>query len=192
MNRQLSNPTPLGLAGLAFATWMLSMVNAGWYNADALPLVLAVAFVFGGTVQMIAGVLEYPRGNMLRTTVFLGYGAFWWSFALFLMFLSNKVPESFVGWYLIVWGVFSLYLWLGALHTSTSFHLVLLGLSITYLLLAIGAWNGSTLATMIGGYAGLLTGLLAFYTSAAMLINESMGHTVLSTHPYSDAHPRAA
>ncbi|RKP50795.1 acetate uptake transporter [Trinickia fusca] len=192
MTSQFSNPAPLGLAGFAFTTWMLSMVNAGWYSADALGLVLALAFAFGGTAQMIAGVMEFPRGNTLGTVAFLSYGAFWWSFALFAALLGSKVPESFVGWYLFVWGVFTFYMWIASLHTSTSVQLVFLSLWITFLLLAVGAWAGSTIATQIGGYAGLVTAILAFYASAAMVINESLGHTVLPMHDYAQAHPRAA
>ncbi|RQP28592.1 acetate uptake transporter [Burkholderia ubonensis] len=192
MNSKLSNPAPFGLAGFALTTWMLSMVNAGWYSADALGLVLAVAFAFGGTAQMIAGAMEFPRGNTLGTVAFLSYGAFWWSFALFVAFLGTKVPESFVGWYLMAWGVFTFYMWIGSLHTSTSVQLVFLSLWITFLMLAIGAWTGSSLATQIGGYTGLVTALLAFYASAAMIINEAYGHTVLPTHDWSQSHPRAA
>jgi succinate-acetate transporter protein len=105
---------PRTLAGFAFTTWMLSMVNAGWFNSDALGLVLALAFAFGGTAQMIAGVLEFPRGNTLGRVAFLSYGAFWWSFALFVVSLGTKVPEAFVGCYLLVWGVFTFYMWLHA------------------------------------------------------------------------------
>jgi len=83
-------------------------------------------------------------------------------------------------------------MWIGAMHTSTSVQLVFLALWITYLLLAIGAWTGSALATHLGGYTGLITALLAFYASAAMVINESFGRTVLPTHPYVEPHPHAA
>ncbi|MDR3096308.1 MAG: acetate uptake transporter [Paraburkholderia sp.] len=193
MNGKFSNPAPLGLAGFAFTTWMLSMVNAGWFSSDALGLVLALAFAFGGTAQMIAGVMEFPRGNTLGTVAFLSYGAFWWSFALFVAFLGTKVPEAFVGWYLLVWGVFTFYMWIGSMHTSTSVQLVFLALWITYLLLAIGAFTGSALATHLGGYTGLITAALAFYASAAMVINESFGRIVLPTHPYVEPpHPQAA
>jgi succinate-acetate transporter protein len=70
--------------------------------------------------------------------------------------------------------------------------LVFLSLWITFLLLAVGAWTGIVFATQIGGYAGLVTALLAFYASAAMVINESFGHTVLPTHDWAQAHPQAA
>ena len=192
MNSKFANPAPLGLAAFAFTTWMLSMVNAGWFTKDALGLVLALAFAFGGTAQMIAGILEFPRGNTLGTVAFLSYGAFWWSFALFAGSMGAKVPESFVGWYLFVWGVFTFYMWIGSLHTSTSVQLIFLSLWITFLLLAIGAWTGIAFATQVGGYAGLVTAVLAFYASAAMVINESLGHTVLPIHDWAQAHPQAA
>lgn len=187
MNTRLSNPAPLGLAGFAFTTWMLSMINAGWYSADGMGDVLAVAFAFGGTAQIIAGVLEFPRGNTFGTTAFISYGAFWWSFALFVAFFASKVPEGFLAWYLFVWGVFTFYMWIASFRTSTGVQLVLLALWITYLLLAIGDWTHATLITRIGGYTGLITAVIAFYVSAAEVINETYGHTVLPVGPRAHA-----
>ncbi len=184
MERKFSNPAPLGLAGFAFTTWMLSMINAGWFSADGMGDVLALAFVYGGTAQIIAGVLEFPRGNTFGTTAFVSYGAFWWSFAVYLTFFASKVPESFLGWYLFVWGVFTFYMWVSSMHTNRAVQLVLLALWITYLLLAIGAWSNTVMWTRIGGYTGLITALLAFYASAAEVINESFGRVVLPTHPH--------
>lgn len=183
MNGRLSNPAPLGLAGFAFTTWMLSMINAGWFSADGMGDVLALAFAFGGTAQIIAGILEYPRGNTFGTTAFVGYGAFWWSFALFVAFFSSKVPEGFLAWYLFVWGVFTFYMWIASFRTSTGVQFVLLALWITYVLLAVGDWTGMTLITRVGGYTGLITGAIAFYVSAAEIINETYGHTVLPIGP---------
>ena len=109
---RFANPAPLGLAGFALTTWLLSMINAGWFSADAMNMVLAVAMAYGGTAQMIAGAMELPRGNTFGATAFLSYGAFWWSFALFVLFLHDKVPGAFVGWYLFMWGVFTFYMWI--------------------------------------------------------------------------------
>jgi succinate-acetate transporter protein len=106
---QLANPAPLGLAGFALTTWMLSMVNAGWFGSDAMPLVLALAFAYGGTAQFFAGLMEFPRGNSFGFVAFCSYGAFWWSFALYIEFFAGKVPPTFVGWYLFMWGVFTFY-----------------------------------------------------------------------------------
>jgi len=179
MNGRLSNPAPLGLAGFAFTTWMLSMINAGWFSGDGMGDVLALAFAYGGTAQVIAGVLEFPRGNTFGTTAFVSYGAFWWSFALFVAFFANKVPEGFLAWYLFVWGVFTFYMWIASLKANTALQLVFLALWITFVLLAVGDWSQTTMITRIGGYTGLVTAVIAFYLSAAEVINEMFGRTVL-------------
>lgn len=177
MNK-LANPAPLGLAGFALTTWMLSMVNAGWYPATGVPMVLALAFAFGGTAQFAAGLLELPRGNTFGFVAFCSYGAFWWSFALFVLFFEPHVPAAFVGWYLFMWGVFTFYMWIGSMALTRAVSYIFLALWITFLLLALGAW-GIAAAHMIGGYAGLVTAFLAFYVSAAEVINETHGRVVL-------------
>lgn len=176
---RFSNPAPLGLAGFALTTWLLSMINAGWFTGDAMNMVLAVAAAYGGTAQVIAGIMELPRGNTFGATAFVSYGAFWWSFVLFVLFLHDKVPGAFVGWYLFMWGVFTFYMWVGTLRAARALQLIFLALWITFFLLAAGEWTGMAGLHTAGGYVGLLTALLAFYLSAAEIINEGHKRTVL-------------
>ncbi len=180
----LANPAPLGLAGFALTTWMLSMVNAGWYGAPATALVLALAFAFGGAAQFAAGLAELPRGNTFGFVAFCSYGAFWWSFALFVEFFAAGVPAPFVGWYLFMWGVFTFYMWLASLTLNRGVQLIFLALWITFGLLALGAWTRVGAFTVAGGYAGLVTAALAFYVSAAEVINDTRGRIVLPLGPY--------
>jgi succinate-acetate transporter protein len=175
----LANPAPLGLAGFALTTWLLSMINAGWFSGESMGLVLACALAYGGTAQAIAGMMELPRGNTFGATAFLSYGAFWWSFALFVLFLHDKVPPAFVGWYLFLWGVFTFYMWLATFRSPRALQFIFLALWITFGLLAGGEWTGSGLVRMAGGYMGLVTAALAFYLSAADVINEVHGRVVL-------------
>ena len=123
----LANPAPLGLAGFALTTWLLSMINAGWFSGESMGLVLACALAYGGTAQAIAGMMELPRGNTFGATAFLSYGAFWWSFALFVLFLHDKVPPAFVGWYLFLWGVFTFYMWLATFRSPRALQFIFLG-----------------------------------------------------------------
>lgn len=176
---RFSNPAPLGLAGFALTTWLLSMINAGWFSGDAMNMVLAVALAYGGTAQIIAGVMELPRGNTFGVTAFVSYGAFWWSFALFVLFLHDKVPAAFVGWYLFMWGVFTFYMWIGSLRAARALQLIFLALWITFFLLAAGEWTGMGGLHVAGGYMGLITAVLAFYLSAAEVINETHQRVVL-------------
>jgi hypothetical protein len=179
MNAKTSNPAALGLAAFALTTWLLSMINAGWFSGDSMGMVLAVALAYGGTAQALAGLMEIPRGNTFGATAFLSYGAFWWSLALFVLFLHDKVPASFVGWYLFLWGVFTLYMWVATFRSPRALQLVFLALWITFFVLAVSEWTGLAWLHRAGGYGGLVTALLAFYLSAAEIINDTHGRSVL-------------
>lgn len=176
---KLANPAPLGLFGFATTTWLLSLVNAGFLPAATLPLVLAMAFAFGGTAQFIAGMLEYGKGNSFGFVAFCGYGAFWWSFALFVKFLGAAVPPVAVGWYLLLWGAFTFALWIGTFALNRTLFLLFLALWITFALLGFAPMTGDTALTTLGGYAGLITAAIAFYLGAADIINETHDRTVL-------------
>lgn len=184
MEGKLSNPAPLGLAGFAFTTWMLSMINAGWFTSSAMGMVIALAMAYGGTAQLVAGILEYKRGNTFGTVAFFSYGAFWWSFALFAHYFGASVPGAFVGWYLFVWGIFTFYMWIATFRANMALQLVFLALWLTFVILAVGGWSGSAGITHLGGYVGLITAILAFYLSAAEVINEAFGRSVLPIGPF--------
>jgi succinate-acetate transporter protein len=176
---KLANPAPLGLTGFALTTWMLSMVNAGWFTGASVPLVLASAFAFGGTAQFAAGLMEMPRGNTFGFVAFCAYGAFWWSFALFVQFYATSVPPAFVGTWLLLWGVFTFYMWLGSLALNRALQSVFLALWITFFLLGTADLMAIPALRTAGGYMGLLTAVLAFYLAAAEIINETHDRTVL-------------
>jgi uncharacterized protein len=176
---KLANPAPLGLFGFALTTWLLSMVNAGYLPGTSVPLVIAMAFAFGGTAQFAAGLMEMAKGNTFGFAAFCSFGAFWWSFALFAKFLGVGVPGAAVGWYLIVWGAFTFAMWIGSFALNRALFLVFLALWPTFLLLGLAPLLGIPALTTLGGYGGLLTALFAFYLGAAEIINEAHGHTVL-------------
>jgi uncharacterized protein len=176
---KLANPAPLGLFGFATTTWLLSMVNAGWLSATAVPVVLSMAFAYGGTAQFAAGLMEMPRGNSFGFIAFCSFGAFWWSFAIFEKFLATGVPSAAVGWYLLVWGAFTFAMWLASFALNRAVFLVFLALWITFFLLGLSPLLGIPALFTFGGYTGLITALLAFYAAAAEIINESHGRTLL-------------
>ncbi len=176
---KLANPAPLGLTGFALTTWMLSMVNAGWYTGASVPLVLASAFAYGGTAQFFAGLMELPRGNTFGFVAFCSYGAFWWTFALFVHFFAAGVPGPFVAWWLLMWGVFTFYMWIASLALNRAVMLIFLALWITFALLGFGDLFAIPALDTLGGYMGLVTAVLAFYLAAAEVINETHGKTVL-------------
>ncbi len=176
---KLANPAPLGLFGFALTTWLLSLVNAGFLPGTSVPLVLAMAFAFGGTSQFVAGLMEMAKGNTFGFVAFCSYGAFWWSFALFAKFFGDGVPAAAIGWYLMGWGVFTFAMWIGTFALNRALFLIFLALWLTFVLLGLGPLTGNAGLTTLGGYGGLITALLAFYLGAAEVINEAHGRTIL-------------
>ena len=136
MDTKLGNPAPLGLIAFASTTWLLSLVNAGFFDEKSVVLVLSMALVFGGVVQAIAGIIAFMRGNTFPGVAFLAYGAFWISFATYAKFFGGGAPAAFVGCWLFGWGVFSFYMWIATFRHNTALQLTFLTLWVTFLLLA--------------------------------------------------------
>ncbi len=184
MESKLGNPAPLGLIAFASTTWLLSLINAGLADEKGIVVVLAMAMVFGGTVQVIAGILAFLRGNTFPGVAFMAYGAFWISLVTFEKFFGGGAPAQFVGWYLFVWGVFSFYMWIATFRHNAALMLTFLALWITFFLLAGGAAFAMPVLHTAGGYLGLVTAALAAYLSAAEIINGDFGYTILPVGPF--------
>ena len=176
-----ANPAPLGLFGFSVSLTMLSMFNIKWFGIDTFPLMMSTAFVFGGAAQFLAGLMEYPRGNTFGLVAFCSYGSFWFAFALYLMAFGGKGPLPYLGAWLVVWGVYTVVLWLVTLKTGPRvLQLVFLALWIAFILLGLSHVLGEVeILHTIGGYVGFLTAILAFYLASAQVLNEVHGKTVL-------------
>jgi uncharacterized protein len=53
--RKFANPAPLGLSAFALTTFVLSLINVGTRGLTAPNIVVALAFGYGGLVQLLAG-----------------------------------------------------------------------------------------------------------------------------------------
>jgi len=182
-----ADPAPLGLAGFAATTFVLSFVNAGLVNAGVVAAVLPLALFYGGLAQLLAGLLEYRRGNTFGTMAFTTYGAFWLAFVAYERLfapLAGTAGGSAVGMFLLMFGIVTAYLAIAALRVSGAVLTVFVLLTLTFLLLAIGNFAASDGIKHVGGYVGILTALAAFYTSAALVINATWKRQVLPTMPY--------
>ncbi len=174
-----ADPAPLGLAGFALTTFVLSFANAGIIAAANVQIVLALALAYGGLAQFIAGMWEFRNGNTFGATAFSSYGAFWLSFAAIFIVPGLKPDGNGLGTYLLAWGIFTTYMWLATLKHAWPVMVVFFLLAATFFILAIGAYQNNENITHIGGYVGIATAIAAWYASASTIINESFGRKLL-------------
>jgi succinate-acetate transporter protein len=179
-----ANPAPLGLIGFGLTTVLLSSINAGLLPVAGEPAVIPLAMAFGGTAQIIAGIMEFKTGNVFGATAFTSYGAFWWWFALLILLGGVKVLDlsgagTAIGVCLLLWGVFTLGLWVSTFRLSRLLFFIFLTLWIAFFLLGGGAVLHNPMLHTLGGWVGLLCGSLAMYGSFALVTNATYGRDVI-------------
>jgi succinate-acetate transporter protein len=179
----LADPAPLGLAGFAATTLVLSFVNTGIIGVTAVSAVLALAFFYGGLAQLLAGILEYRRGNTFGVTAFGTYGAFWLAFALYIWQFKGTPLGQATGMFLLVFAVVTAYLTLAALRLNGALVVVLTLLTLTFVVLTIAAFANSAGIGKVGGWIGIVTAVAAFYTSAAIVVNSTWRRPMLPVFP---------
>jgi succinate-acetate transporter protein len=175
----MANPAPLGLCAFALTTFVLSAANAGWFTGAQ--IVVGMALFYGGLAQLLAGMWEFRGGNTFGGTAFSSYGAFWLGVAAMIQ-LKLIPPGNGFAFFLLAWALFTLLMFLGTLRSNMALILVFAALFLTYLALAIGAF-GVAGFTVIGGYLGIITALLAWYTGLAGLLSSSKAAFTLPVGP---------
>ena len=181
VSEKLANPAPLGLAGFGITTLLLNVVNAEIISKDAIGMVLPVGLFYGGLAQFMAGMWEAKKNNTFGFTAFSSYGAFWMAFAVMEILMINGAlePVSHEGLtvFLVAWGIFTTYMFIGTIRISVALMVVFAGLAILFYLLAWGQHNADV--HKFAGYEGLFTAGAALYASAAGVINETWGRSLL-------------
>ena len=176
----IANPAALGLAGFALTTFLLSVHNAMGVTREPLLVFWGFAIFYGGLAQFCAGMWEFKTGNTFGATAFSTYGAFWMGVAatVFLVLFGKLAltdVTSTLAWILTAFAIFNTYMLLISARTqNTAVFLVFLTLEITEILLAWGNFNGNAAGSglvSIGGWMGIITAIVAWYTSAAVVAN---------------------
>ena len=180
----IADPAPLGLAAFALTTFLLAAANAGWMTKATGSAFLGYAFAYGDVAQLLAGMWEFRNKNVFGATAFGSYGAFWIGLGLWALLVEHAAPPAGVlraiyaaqtvkdlGWILLAWAIFNTYMLLMSSQTTAAVFAVFLTLEITEIILFIGFFTGSTGTIKAGGYVGIVTALVAWYTSAAGVAN---------------------
>jgi len=176
-----ANPAPLGLVAFGMTTVLLNLHNSGLFELGS--MILAMGIFYGGLAQVIAGIMEWKKGNTFGTTAFTSYGLFWLSLVAIIVLPNragiNPPANSAMVSYLVMWGIFTGVLFIGTLKLSRSLQFIFASLTILFFLLALGAITGNDTLKHIAGYEGVICGGSAIYTGLAQVLNEIYGKTVL-------------
>jgi succinate-acetate transporter protein len=174
----IADPAPLGLAAFALTTFLLSASNAGWAkNTSGLDW-LGYAFAYGGLIQLLAGMWEFRNRNVFGATAFSTYGGFWIGLGLWAELAHAPAAAKDVGWILLAFAIFNTYMLIFSSQLNMAVFLVFLTLELTEIFLFIGILGGNANIVKVGGVIGIITALVAWYTSAAGVINGMKGRPV--------------
>ena len=181
-----ANPAPLGLLGFGMTTVLLNLHNAGYYELNS--MILAMGIFYGGIAQVVAGIMEWKKGNTFACTAFTSYGFFWLTLVALIvlpkMGWAAPSSEKAMAAYLAMWGVFTAVMFLGTLRLNRALQVVFLTLTILFFLLAWGDFAGAgAVFKSATGYEGVFCGFSAIYTGLAQVLNELFGKTVLPLGP---------
>jgi succinate-acetate transporter protein len=186
-----ADPVPLGLSGFALTTAALSWILLGILPKADQPVVIPLAIFFGGGAQLLAGMWAFAERNAFAAAAFSGYGAFWLSFWLLNSVFLKKIPAAqqpgAQELYLILWGIFTFYLWVASFRVSVAVNVVLALLVPAYVLIGIGIDAGDATVTHIGAGFGLACAIAAAYTAFAHVFNRTFERDLL---PLGKAAPR--
>ena len=176
------NPAPLGLLGFGMTTVLLNLHNAGFYELNS--MILAMGICYGGAAQIIAGIMEWKKGNTFATTAFISYGFFWWSLVALIVLpklgWAGASNDAAMAAYLAMWGVFTAVMFIGTLRLNRALQIVFATLAILFFLLAIGDFTAASPGFKhFTGYEGIFCGFSAIYAGLAQVLNELSGKVVL-------------
>jgi hypothetical protein len=176
-----ANPAPLGLLGFGMTTVLLNLHNAGFYELNA--MILAMGICYCGTAQVIAGIMEWKKGNTFATTAFISYGFFWLSLVTLIGLPKlgfTPTNDAAMSAYLATWGLFTGVMFIGTFRLNLALQVVFGTLTVLFFLLAYAhfAKPGDGFEKF-AGWEGLVCGFSAIYTGLAQVLNELFGKIVL-------------
>jgi uncharacterized protein len=184
----IADPAPLGLAAFALTTFLLSAANANWMGAATGDSWLGYALAYGGSIQLLAGMWEFRNRNVFGATAFSTYGGFWIGLFLWVQFVAPHAASAAaashdLGWILLAFAIFNTYMLIMSTQLNIAVFGVFLTLEITEIVLFIGNFTMNSSVVHIGGVIGVITALVAWYTSAAGVANGIGGRITLPVGP---------
>jgi succinate-acetate transporter protein len=188
----IAAPSALGLAGFSVATFMVAVIQAGWWGAwSDMPVIALFALFFGGIAQFAAGMWAYRARDIAATVAHGAWGSFWMAFGLLNIFiLLHKLPapapgvsNSALGLWFFGLAYITFIPALATLAENLGIAAVLATLTAGSALSCVGWFNGGIGSGWLGagGVLFVISAGLAAYTVLAMSLMAITKRTILPT-----------
>ncbi|MFZ4775978.1 MAG: acetate uptake transporter [Terrimicrobiaceae bacterium] len=184
----LSDPTALGVFGLAMVTFVASSQKMGW--TTGVTYLIPWALFLGSIAQIWASTIDFRKNNYFGAIVLGVYGLFWvavamhWATSLgwFGTLAENADPKQ-LAFACIGYGIFSLFIMVAAFEANKVFAAILVCINILLPALAISLLKKGTplgeISHQAAAWSELIISLLGFYAAGAVFLNSYFGRVLL-------------
>lgn len=173
-----SDPSAIGLFGLAIVTLVASSQKLGW--TEGMSFTLPWAIFLGGIAQLFASVQDAKHNNTFGTTAFGAFGLFWlgigmsWLIQLgaFGPALAKNMDPKQLGFVFIGYLIFSLFMTIGAAETHKVLFIIFVFIDFLFVGLSLTTFGiAPEFSHNLAGVSELLVSIFSFYGSAAAVLN---------------------
>jgi succinate-acetate transporter protein len=181
-----ADPSALGLFGLAIVTLVASSQKLGL--TEGVSFVIPWAIFLGAFAQLFACINDSKKGNTFGTTAFGGYAFFWFgvaaSWLIKLGVFGEQMAETAdvrqLGFAFIGYLIFSIYMTIGAMETHKVLFTIFVLIDLLFIGLSLSTFGIiHDAAHTLAAFSELLISLVAFYGSAAAVLNTHFGKEFL-------------
>lgn len=173
---KFANPAPLGVSAFAVTNLVSSLCTVQARHVTTPNIVVGLAFFYGGSIQLLAGMWEMAVQNTFGATSLASYGGYWIAYGAIqtdafgiISSYGDDIDQlnSALGFFNIAWFIFTTMMVLCTLKSTVAFCALYVFLDLTYLLLACGNFTGHIGVTKAAGVVGCITAVIAFYNAYA-------------------------
>jgi succinate-acetate transporter protein len=181
-----SDPSALGLFGLAMVTLVASSSKLGL--TDGVSLVLPWAIFLGGFAQLFACINDSKRQNVFGTTAFGAYAFFWFAVGaswmiqkgVFGQALASSIDARQLGFAYLGYLIFTIFMTMGAAETNKILFIIFFLINFLFIGLSLNSFGIMKEFTHeLAAYSELLISIFSFYGSAAAVLNPHFGREFL-------------
>lgn len=184
----MSDPTALGVFGLAMVTLVAASQKMGW--TTGVDYLIPWALFLGSIAQIWASTIDFRKNNYFGAIVLGVYGLFWvavamhWAISLgWLGDLSAAADPRQFAFACIGYAIFSVFILVAALEANKVFAAILVLINVLLPSLAVSILQKGSpageIAHQCAAWSELLISLLGFYAAGAVFLNSYFGRILL-------------